>query len=129
MAAADFQSTVRHGRRRKADHAVLYWRVAEISAHPRFGFIVAKAVGNAVNRNLVRRRFKSIAHSYFSRPHAASSETSGVDVVIRALPGAAKVDWVSLEKELLSLLSDISLPARGGQDARTPDTPKRTARE
>ena len=109
---------------------MLYWRVAEISDHSRFGFIVAKTVGNAVNRNLVHRRFKSIVHSFIARP-SVSADLGGttVDVVIRALPGAAKVDWVSLEDELLLLLSDISLPARGGRDDHTPETPKRTAGE
>ena len=107
---------------------MLYWRVAGISDHPRFGFIVAKTVGNAVNRNLARRRFKSIARCFIEGQGTGSDlGHTSVDVVIRALPGAAKVDWVSLEDELVSLLSVISLPARGGRDAHTPDTPKRTA--
>ena len=130
VTSTDLQSTVRYGRRSRAEHAVLYWRVAEICVHPRFGFIVAKSVGNAVNRNLVRRRFQSIAHCF-----VAGLSTGGdlghtsVDVVIRALPGAAKVDWVSLENELVALLDVVSLPAPGGREARTPDTPKRTAEE
>ena len=130
VTATDFQSTVRYGRRSKAEHAVLYWRVAGMSDHSRFGFIVAKTVGNSVNRNLLRRRFKSIVHSFIAGPSASVGlGGTSVDVVIRALPGAAKVGWVSLEAELRSLLSDITLPARGGRDAHTPDTPKRTARE
>ena len=50
---------------------------------PRVGFVVGKAVGNAVTRNRVRRRLR----------HLAAAELSGtpdrVSVVVRALPRAA----------------------------------------
>lgn len=61
----------------------------------RFGFIVAKTVGIAVERNLVRRRLKSIGHESLGLLPA------GTDVVIRALPGAAQVDWDTLRSEVL----------------------------
>uniref|UniRef100_UPI003A87AE1F ribonuclease P protein component n=1 Tax=Leucobacter sp. BZR 635 TaxID=3378705 RepID=UPI003A87AE1F len=51
---------------------------------PRFGYIISKAVGNAVTRNLVRRRMKSISDEFIR------DGVTGVDVVFRALPRAAE---------------------------------------
>jgi ribonuclease P protein component len=56
----------------------------------RFGFIVSKAVGNAVTRNFLRRRFKGIAHDI------VLVHPTGYDVAIRALPAAAQADWLTL---------------------------------
>lgn len=77
---------------------------------PRFGFIVAKTVGNAVTRNLVRRRLKAICHD--SVVHAAR----GADVVIRALPSAATAPFASLHAEV-----DRAF-AKRGVTAETADT-------
>lgn len=60
----------------------------------RFGFIVSKAVGNAVQRNLVRRRLKTIADRQLQRG------LSDVDVVIRARPESLKAPFVELEREV-----------------------------
>lgn len=47
----------------------------------RVGFVVSKAVGNAVVRNRVKRRLRHLV--------AARPEVTGADVVVRALPPAA----------------------------------------
>jgi ribonuclease P protein component len=52
----------------------------------RAGFIVSKAVGNAVNRNRVKRRLRHLAAA--SLPSAPFA----VDVVVRALPAARTGD-------------------------------------
>lgn len=71
----------------------------------RFGFIVAKTVGNAVTRNSVRRRLKAIAHGLLTEV------PTGHDVVIRALPAAAQATWPTL-------LGDVSRSlARGLEKA------------
>lgn len=49
----------------------------------RVGFVVSKAVGNAVTRNRVKRRLR-----HLSRP-LAETTPSGILVVVRALPRAA----------------------------------------
>lgn len=59
----------------------------------RFGFIVSKAVGNAVTRNLVRRRLKSIAQ------RRIDEGLMGVDVVFRMLPSSATAGFADLEWE------------------------------
>ena len=61
---------------------------------PRFGFIVAKTVGNAVTRNRVRRRLKAIAHLLISEL------PPGTEFVVRALPDAAVASFADLEVEL-----------------------------
>jgi len=53
----------------------------------RAGFVVSKAVGNAVTRNRVKRRLRHLAASSFS-----SDAESSVDIVVRALPQATTGD-------------------------------------
>lgn len=59
----------------------------------RFGFIISKAVGNAVTRNLVRRRLKAIVEA---RIHEG---IRGVDVVFRALPASGSASFAELQRE------------------------------
>ncbi|WP_241244921.1 ribonuclease P protein component [Microbacterium amylolyticum] len=64
----------------------------------RFGFIVSKAVGNAVVRNTVRRRLKAICHE------ASPSVREGADIVIRALPASATTSFADLRRDVLRCL-------------------------
>ncbi|WP_104191785.1 ribonuclease P protein component [Cryobacterium sp. Y82] len=102
---SDYQGIVRRGVRIVDAHTVLYVRVsAEIHSGAagvpvRFGFIVAKNVGNAVKRNLVRRRLKAVTFELLWLVPA------GTDVVIRALPAARDVDWQTLRDEVHRSLS------------------------
>jgi len=107
----DYRSVVRRGRRSATAHVVV-----SVVRHPtgepstdaapsRFGFIVAKTVGNAVTRNLIRRRLKAIAHELLA------DIPVGYDVVVRALPAAAQAGWPTL-------LEDVSRScARGVEKA------------
>lgn len=90
----DYRGVVRRGARFVGEHTVTYVRMNPKGGQPRFGFIVAKTVGNAVTRNLVRRRLKAICHE--SEARAAH----GADVVIRALPSAATAPWSALHAEV-----------------------------
>ncbi|MFJ3384742.1 MULTISPECIES: ribonuclease P protein component [unclassified Curtobacterium] len=100
----DYRATVRRGRR-SATANVVVSVVPRPSEPTRFGFIVAKTVGNAVTRNLVRRRLKGIAHELLA------SDPTGYDVVVRALPAAAQATWPTL-------LEDVSRSfARGVEKA------------
>lgn len=60
----------------------------------RFGFIVTKAVGNAVTRNRIRRRLRAVGRDILPQLGA------GRDIVIRALPGSPEVDWATLHDEI-----------------------------
>ena len=70
----------------------------------RVGFIVGKAVGNAVTRNRLRRRLRHLAAAELARTPGA------VDVVVRALPRAATaptelpVDFASAWSQALARL-------------------------
>jgi len=92
--ADDYRNTVRRGRKSGTAHSVVYVRRRDDDA-VRFGFIVAKTVGNAVARNTVRRRLKHVCHDLLP------GVPPGTDVVIRALPGSLDVPWSTL-------LTDIS---------------------
>ncbi|GAA3878831.1 ribonuclease P protein component [Leifsonia kafniensis] len=95
---SDYKAVVRRGSRVVGPHLVTYLRTNSDATPPRFGFIVAKNVGNAVNRNLIRRRLKAASYELLStvRP--------GTDVVIRALPSANAATWSALRTELSAAL-------------------------
>lgn len=99
VTADDYRSTVRRGRRVNSSLATAYFRSDPADNNVRFGFIVAKVVGNAVVRNRVRRRLKSVAAA------ALPDMAPGTDVVIRALPAAAQASWVTLNAEITGVLS------------------------
>jgi ribonuclease P protein component len=65
----------------------------------RFGFIVSKQVGTAVVRNTVRRRLKAVCAG------ALPQVREGADIVIRALPGAARADFAQLQAEVSRCLA------------------------
>ncbi|MDN5742724.1 MAG: ribonuclease P protein component [Micrococcaceae bacterium] len=95
-AAAEFSATVRSGARSGRRNVVLYARLRPEADHAeptRFGFIVSKAVGNAVTRNLVKRRLRAVA------AQELPSLASGYDVVVRALPASAQATWAGLSAD------------------------------
>ena len=95
---ADFRATVRRGRRATTSTAVYYRRSTDPEAPARFGVIVSKAVGNAVRRNLVRRRLRALGRGFIEAGHR------GEDVVIRVLPGTAQASWDSLSADMHDVL-------------------------
>ena len=85
--AADFQATIRRGVRAGRPTLVVHARLLPQSPpaveSTRVGFVVSKAVGNAVTRNRVKRRLR-----HLMRPRIASFPQD-VHIVVRALPAAA----------------------------------------
>lgn len=61
---------------------------------PRVGFVVSKAVGPAVTRNLVKRRLRHLA-----RERITDLPPEGM-LVVRALPAAAEASYRELAAEL-----------------------------
>lgn len=93
--AEDFRRVFRTGRKSGTRHVVIHaLRTADESHAARVGFVVSKAVGNAVTRNLVKRRLRAIMYPRLERlgPDAM--------VVLRALPAAASADFAGLEKSV-----------------------------
>jgi ribonuclease P protein component len=69
------------------------------------GFVVSKAVGNAVLRNRVRRRLRHLVRERLvSLPPAAV-------LVVRALPAAADASSVLLGRDLDTGLRRLGVPA------------------
>ena len=81
----DFRDTMRQGVRSGRASVVVHARRTE-GQPSRAGFIVSKAVGNAVKRNRVKRRLRHLAAA------TLPSTPFGVDVVVRALPAARTGD-------------------------------------
>lgn len=73
-------------------------------APARFGIVVSKAVGNAVQRNRVKRRIRAVA------AEGISAGVAGVEVVVRALPSSSAASYATIRAELLG---QLGLPAKG----------------
>jgi ribonuclease P protein component len=123
----DFGSALKRGRRAARGGVVVHWapapqRTEDSSAEPpttppaadanrtaRAGFVVSKAVGNAVVRNKVKRRLR----------HAAAVELPhwppGTEVVVRATPRAAERDFAELQRDLVEAVQ----AARTGKGGRS----------
>ena len=97
----DYRRIVRTGRRVGGAYCITHAVLRTPGDPARFGFIVSKAVGGAVTRNLIRRRMKTIVE------RRILSGFSGFDVVFRALPAAAKAPFADLEHEIGSALDRI----------------------
>jgi ribonuclease P protein component len=97
--ADDYRVIVRRGAKVVGAHTVSYLRARESGSAARFGFIVSKKVGGAVQRNRIRRRLKAACHE------ALSAGVEGVDLVVRALPTAASADWPALRSDVFGAVA------------------------
>lgn len=93
--SVDFQRAVRSGVRAGA-HTLVVHLVQDStgSCTPQVGFVVSRAVGNAVHRNAVKRRLRAIAATELDRLPDRSR------VVVRALPAAADATYEQLSADL-----------------------------
>ncbi|GHB66028.1 ribonuclease P protein component [Streptomyces cirratus] len=106
----DFASAVRRGRRAGRPLLVVHLRTSgatdphepgEIDPSTRAGFVVSKAVGNAVVRNRVKRRLRHLVRERLSQLPAGSL------VVVRALPGAGDAGLDELARDLDAALQRL----------------------
>ncbi|BCJ43622.1 ribonuclease P protein component [Actinoplanes ianthinogenes] len=106
--SADFAAAIRGGRRAGRGTLVVHLLIDE-PAHAttaRAGFVVSKAVGNAVVRNKVRRRLRHLV-----RPLLAELPP-GASLVVRALPPAAQAGFADLATDLEGALASARRPRR-----------------
>ncbi|HEX7738909.1 MAG TPA: ribonuclease P protein component [Marmoricola sp.] len=101
--ADDFRFATRRGRRAGSTALVVHLAVAESTAPVRVGFVVSRAVGNAVTRNLVKRRLRHLIHDRLD------AFGSGSVVVVRALAPAATASYAELGAELDAALARLSV--------------------
>jgi len=100
--SVDFERAVRRGVRAGRSTVVVHLSEdLEGDARPQVGFVVSKAVGNAVHRNLVKRRLRGSMAGRIDRVPTGSS------VVVRALPAAAAASFADLERDLDSCLARV----------------------
>jgi ribonuclease P protein component len=101
--SAEFQLTVRRGSR--AGRALLTChllvRTGAGAQAPLVGFVVSRAVGNAVVRNKVRRRLRSVLRGYLP------SLPGGSLLVVRAHPQAAAARQADFAAELDLVMSTL----------------------
>lgn len=83
-----------------------------------FGFIVSKAVGNAVTRNLVKRRLREIAAL------SLKDHPEGLAVVVRALPAAATAEFAELRSDYGKAFSAAVARVRPARPVDTASTEK-----
>ncbi|WP_436327048.1 ribonuclease P protein component [Brevibacterium sp. FAM 27836] len=96
----DFRRVFRAGVRVRSEHLMAHCLRGTDDTHaPRVGFIVSKAVGNAVVRNRTKRRLREIM-----RPRLGELR-AGELFVLRALPHAADAEFSVLEAEVDQLLA------------------------
>lgn len=88
--AADFSTTVRSGVRNGRRNVVLYTAAIAADEPSRIGFIVSKSVGNAVVRNLVKRRLREAGAA------SLHEHGTGLAIVVRALPASASASWAQI---------------------------------
>ncbi|HWH26500.1 MAG TPA: ribonuclease P protein component [Pseudolysinimonas sp.] len=101
----DFRTVVRRGRRTATGLAVYYCIKRDPAQPARFGFIVSRAVGGAVERNRVRRRMRAVAREL------VDAGATGSDVVVRALPGSAQADWATVSADVHTALDPRLIPS------------------
>ncbi|MGQ5260716.1 ribonuclease P protein component [Micromonospora sp. ZYX-F-536] len=122
--SSDFAAAVRGGRRAGRGAVVVHLTVpapvapstptspeparhtgAEQSSAPaRAGFVVSKAVGNAVVRNRVRRRLRALVRERLAALPADST------LVVRALPAAADASYPRLAADLDAAIAAARSP-------------------
>jgi ribonuclease P protein component len=85
---------MRTGRKTVSDSMVIYLKNDSNPDVPKFGFVVSKTVGSAVERNLVKRRLRSAIRDRISQFE------NGQTLVIRALPSIKELTWDELGTQL-----------------------------
>jgi ribonuclease P protein component len=93
----EIRSVVKSGKRVSNQAATIHYLPAETN---QFAVVTSKAIGNAVIRNLARRRTKAVLFDFQSREPA-------IKAVIRLRPEAAVIGWEKLSRSLIELLGRV----------------------
>lgn len=100
---AEFSQVFRRGLRSASELMVVHAVPADPAQSPtQVGFVVSKAIGNAVVRNRVKRRMRALVAEHLSRFDHLDR------VVVRALPRSANASFSELELALLRCLDQLN---------------------
>src|SRR3954471_15587441 len=108
---ADFLAAAK-GAKVPAGAFVLQARSRGDTAPPRFGFTVSKKVGNAVERNRVRRRLREIV-----RRHAALLPEPGHDYVLIGRRAALQMPFEAMAADFTGALTRLQKMRRGAAES------------
>ena len=95
----------------KSDKYIVIKALANNLEFSRFGYSTNKSLGNAVNRNRVRRRLKEIIRAKYIKP--------GWDIVVIARSSTVGIDYHRLEKSVDDLLKRADLLLNKNEVAST----------
>jgi ribonuclease P protein component len=98
---AGFTAATRRGRR--AGTRTLVVHLGTVSTGPQVGFVVSRAIGNAVTRNRVKRRLRHLV-----RDRLAWLPNEGA-LVVRALPATAGASYAGLGRDLDTALTRLGI--------------------
>ena len=103
---------MRTGVRSGRQNFVLFAQQTDSSAQPeRVGFVVSKAVGNAVTRNLVKRRLRHLMAATLAERDQAGTQPR-CDFVLRAFPSAAQASYAELAQDVASSVASVTKKLR-----------------
>ena len=100
--SAQFSLAIRTGRRAGSSTLVVHLASPDSGERPRVGFVVSRAVGNAVTRNRVKRRLRELVRTQ------ADVLPSGSVLVVRALPASAGASYAELRSDLVRCLTRVT---------------------
>jgi ribonuclease P protein component len=103
----DFEKVYKQGRRHFAAHLTVFYLGRERGDGPRIGLRVGRVLGEAVERNRIKRRLREAL-----RLHRAEL-SSAVDIVVHPKRSALKVDFAGLEKEIQRALEAVERAVAG----------------
>jgi ribonuclease P protein component len=99
--SAGFSRAIRTGRRAGSATLVVHLARSDVEDHPRIGFVVSRAVGNAVTRNRVKRRLRELVRDL------VEPLPNGSLLVVRALPPSAGATYAELRGDLARCLTRV----------------------
>ena len=99
--AGSYRLATRSGQRAGSGTVVVHLTPGARPGPPQVGLVVSRAVGNAVTRNLVKRRLRHLC-----REHVSVLPGSSL-LVVRALPAAAGASYQELGADLSRCLERV----------------------